>query len=85
MTDYRAITPVNAGKLTKIREYARSDEIIKRFAEVMGDQNAMSFVSSVLLAVADNPTLQECTPQSIMTAAMRAATLRLSCDPAIKQ
>lgn len=85
MTENRAIQPINATKLAKIKDYARSSEIVERFSEVLGNQNAKAFVSSVILAVAENTALQECSPQSIMTAAMRAANLRLSCDPSIKQ
>lgn len=85
MTENRAIQPINSTKLAHFKDYARSAEIIQRFTEVLGNQNAMAFVSSVILAVAENTSLQECTPQSIMTAAMRAANLRLSCDPSIKQ
>jgi len=67
--------------------YLRQDEIKARFTEVLGnDRNAGAYIASVLLAVANGPqALQECTPASIYSAALRAATLRLSVDPAIGQ
>jgi len=68
-------------KLTTIRNYFRSEQIIKRFEEAIGKREALPFISSVLLAVSSNEKLMECTPQSIAQAAMRAATLRLTCDP----
>lgn len=71
--------------LAVISNYMRSDLVKERFVETLGDHNAMPFISSVLLAVANNQTLQECDPKSIYSAALRAATLRLSCDPATKQ
>lgn len=43
------------------------------------------YLRSVMLAVEEKPTLQQCTPQSIIIAALRAATLRLTVDPAVKQ
>lgn len=66
-----------------IKKYGHSPEIFGRFAEVLGQYNAAAYISSVLLAVNMNESLQKCTPQSIFSQAMRAATLRLSCDPGI--
>lgn len=74
-----------SNQLAVIKNYARSPEIMERFAEVLGNYNAPAYISSVMLAVANNNKLQECTPQSIITSAMRAATLRLSCDPSTGQ
>ena len=67
----------------KIAVYMRSEPVIERFAEMVGNNNAMHYIGSVLLAVANSNALQECTPQSIYTAAMQAAVLHLSCDPNI--
>lgn len=72
-------------KLAVIRNYMRKDEIMARFAEVLGNYGASAYVSSVMLAVGNSRDLQECSMTSIATSAMRAATLRLSCDPAIGQ
>jgi recombination protein RecT len=71
--------------LATVSEYMRSDLVRERFAETIGSQNAGPFITSVLLAVANSPTLQECDMRSIYGAALRAATLRLSCDPGTKQ
>lgn len=69
-----------------LSKYARSAEIMERFRDVIGSaRDANAYVSSVLIAVANNNTLQECTPQSIISSALRAASLRLSCDPATGQ
>ena len=71
---------------TSIAVYAKSPEILARFTEVIGStREANAYISSVLIAVALNDSLQKCTPQSIISSAMRAATMRLSCDPSIKQ
>lgn len=67
----------------KIVNYMRSQSVIEKFSEMVGNNNAMHYIGSVLLAVANNPALQECTPQSIYTTAMQAAVLNLSCDPNI--
>lgn len=68
-----------------IREYMRQDEIVTRFAEILGDYQASAYISSVLIAVAQSDNLQACTFQSIVSSALRAATLKLSCDPATGQ
>lgn len=67
--------------------YMRKDEIKARFSEVLGDnRNAGAYIASVLLAVANGPqALQECSPASVYSAALRAATLRLSVDPSTGQ
>ena len=71
-----------ANKLAVIKGYMRSAEIIRRFEEAIGKREAMPFISSVMLAVSSNQDLIECNPQSIAVSAMRAATMRLTCDPA---
>ena len=64
----------------------KSDAVIERFADVTGSkQDAHVFIASVLLAVKDNNALESCTSTSVIKSALRAATLRVSVDPALKQ
>jgi recombination protein RecT len=65
--------------------YMRTEKMIERFGQVTGERHALSYISSVLLLVRNTPALQECTPDSIVTSALRAASLKLSVDPAFKQ
>jgi len=65
-----------------LREYMRSPEITTRFAEIVGKSNANSYISSVLIAVSGNEDLQKCEVISIVSSALRSATLQLSVDPA---
>ena len=70
----------------KTKMILRSSESLSRFAEVIGsERGAQAYISSVLIACAQSDQLQECTTQSIITSAMRAATLKLSVDPALGQ
>lgn len=69
----------------KLKNYMRSDDITQRFAEVVGNNNAAAFISSVLIAVSSSDKLQACSIRSIVASALRAATLRLSCDPGLGQ
>ena len=71
---------------SEIVEYMRSDIVRERFADALGaERNAAPYITSVLLAVANSDKLQECSYQSIYTSALRAATLRLSCDQSTGQ
>ena len=70
---------------TSLRSVMRSDEIVTRFADVVGDQNARGYISSVLIAVAQNDQLKACDQNSVIGSALRAATMRLSVDPSTGQ
>jgi recombination protein RecT len=71
--------------LTRITNYMESAVVKARFAQIMGERGASNYIASVLIAVADSWALQKCTPISIYTNALRAATLRLSVDPGVGQ
>jgi len=71
--------------LIAIKNYGRSPEIMQRFEEVLGAPGASGYIASVIIATGANQALQNCTPQSIFSSALRAATLRLSCDPSTGQ
>lgn len=69
-----------------VSDYMRAPEIIQSFAEVLGNDNqANSYIQSVLILVASDEKLMACTPRSIYKSAMRAASLGLSCDISLKQ
>ena len=74
-----------ADRYLEIKKYAKSDQVIQTFADVVGPDNANSYVLSVVTAVSANEQLKQCDPQSIIRSAIRAATLGLSCDPDIGQ
>ena len=71
-------------KALTVSEYMRQPQQMERFIELLG-KDAQPFVQSVLITVAGDDKLRECTPQSIFKSALRAATLELSCDPSTKQ
>jgi len=71
--------------LVAIKNYGRSPEIMQRFEEVLGAPGASGYVASVIIAASANSALQNCEPKSIFSSALRAATLRLSCDPSTGQ
>jgi recombination protein RecT len=71
--------------LDRIRQYAEMEEVKKRFINLLGDRDGRAYVEAVVIAVANSDALQKCTPKSIMVSAMRAASLKLSVDPILKQ
>jgi len=66
--------------MARVKNYMLSPEVKERFTEMMGS-NGIYYLNQVLILVANNEDLQRCEPKSILIAAMRAASLRLSVDP----
>lgn len=68
-----------------ITTYMQNDIVKAHFIEMMGNRDAAAYISSVLIAVNSSDKLMECTPKSVYTCAVRAATLRLQVDPGLGQ
>jgi len=66
----------------EIVNYGRSQEVMETFSRLVG-RNAPHYIQSAIIAVQANDRLMQCTPRSIFRSALRAATLRLTCDPAL--
>jgi recombination protein RecT len=70
----------------RIKNLAHNQQVINSFAVVIGSKTAaQSYIASALLAVNSNDALMECDPASVWSTVLRAATLQLSCDPALGQ
>ena len=76
----KAIT--NYDNYLKIKAYGQSPEVMQTFSLLLG-RSAPHYVQSAIMAVQADDRLLQCTPRSIFSSALRAATLRLSCDPTI--
>jgi recombination protein RecT len=86
MTDQQRTNAIQVTNYDKIKAMSRNQSTIMRFTEMMGSKsNAMAYISSAMLAVANSDQLMECSPASVFNSIMRAAALRLSCDPALRQ
>jgi len=68
-----------------LRTLMRRDDVKQRFIEILGKNEGSAYISSVLIAVAGNERLQQCSANSIIGSALRAATLKLSVDPSTGQ
>lgn len=61
--------------------YLTQDAVNAQIAKVVGGKNSARFISSVISAVQTNPQLQECTNQSILSAALQGEALNLPPSP----
>lgn len=65
--------------------YLTQDAVKNQINEVVGGKNGQRFISAVVSAVNNNPMLQECTNQSILSAALLGEALKLSPSPQLGQ
>ncbi|MFT8878888.1 MAG: recombinase RecT [Oenococcus sp.] len=65
---------------TEIKKFLNAPVTKEKFAEVLGN-HAQGYINSVLNVVSNSSLLEKAEPNSILSAAMKAATLNLSIDP----
>ena len=65
--------------------YLNSDAVKNQINSVVGGKNGPRFISSIISAVNVNPALQECSHQSILSAALLGEALKLSPSPQLGQ
>ena len=68
-----------------ITAYLTNDAVKNQINNVIGGKDGTKFISAVVSAVNNNPALQECTNQSILSAALLGESLRLSPSPQLGQ
>ena len=61
--------------------YLTQDAVKQQINNLVGGKNGTRFITSIVSAVQTNPALQECTNQSILSAALLGETLNLSPSP----
>lgn len=69
----------------ELSAYLTQDAVKNRINSVVGGKNGTRFISSVVSAVNNNPALQECTNQSILSAALLGESLNLTPSPQLGQ
>jgi recombination protein RecT len=70
---------------TGLTAYLTNDAVKNQINKVIGGKRGPRFISSVVSAVQANPTLQECTSPSIVSAALLGESLNLSPSPQLGQ
>ena len=68
----------------QIKLYLSDESVKERFAEMLGKRGG-AFTNSIINVVRGSSSLQNCSPASVMSAAVVAATLNLPIDPALGQ
>lgn len=68
-----------------IGSYLTGDAVKQRINQVIGGKDGQRFISAVVSAVQTNSGLQECTNQSILSAALLGESLKLSPSPQLGQ
>lgn len=68
-----------------ITAYLTNDAVKQQINNVIGGKDGTKFISAVVSAVNNNPSLQECTNQSILAAALLGESLKLSPSPQLGQ
>lgn len=61
--------------------YLTQDAVKNQINSVIGGRDGQKFIASIVSAVNTNPTLSECTNQSILSAALLGESLKLSPSP----
>lgn len=75
----------NRNKKASFSVYLTGDAVKNHINKVIGGKNGPRFISSIISAVNTNPSLQECSHQSILSAALLGETLKLSPSPQLGQ
>lgn len=65
--------------------YLTQDAVKDQITKVVGGKDGQRFISSIISAVQANPQLQECSNQSILSAALLGESLKLSPSPQLGQ
>jgi recombination protein RecT len=81
-TNNLVLSPPERSELAVILD---NTSIKARFIDALGHRGAGMFISGLLTAVKNNPVLKECTPMSVVTAAMGCAALDLVLEPSLGQ
>lgn len=68
-----------------ISAFLTRDAVKNQINSVVGGKDGQKFISAIVSAVNNNPALQECTNQSILSAALLGQSLNLSPSPQLGQ
>lgn len=74
-----------SGQRLGMAAYLTNDAVKNQINSIVGGKNGTRFISSIISAVQTNPALQECTNQSILSAALLGESLKLSPSPQLGQ
>lgn len=76
-----SLTKAKSNQKLGITAYLTNDAVKNQINNVIGGKDGQKFISAIVSAVNTNPALQECTNQSILSAALLGESLKLSPSP----
>lgn len=79
-----SLTPKKPQRLG-LTAYLTKDAVKDQINKVVGGKDGQRFISAIVSATNTNPALQECTNQSILSAALLGESLKLSPSPQLGQ
>ena len=85
MAVQNSLQKANGNQRLGITAYLTNDAVKNQINNVIGGKDGTKFISAVVSAVNNNPALQECTNQSILSAALLGQSLNLSPSPQLGQ
>lgn len=74
-----------APKKQTFSAYISQEAIKNQINNIVGGKNGQRFITSIISAVSNNPTLAECTHTTILSAALQGEALNLSPSPQLGQ
>jgi len=84
MSETQEIQKRSTGPVALIKRYLSDEQVRRRLEETLGKRGP-AFANSIINVVRNSRQLQKCTPASVMSAAMIAATMNLPIDPVLGQ
>lgn len=85
MAVQNSLTKAKSNQRLGITAYLTNDAVKNQINNVIGGKDGQKFISAIVSAVNTNPALQECTNQSILSAALLGESLKLSPSPQLGQ
>ncbi len=85
MAVQNSLTKSKSNQRLGITAYLTNDAVKNQINSIIGGKDGQRFISAIVSAVNNNPTLQECTNQSILSGALLGESLKLSPSPQLGQ
>ena len=85
MADQNSLVKTKSNSRLGLSAYLTQDAVKNQINKVIGGKDGQRFISAIVSATTTNPALQECTNQSILSAALLGESLKLSPSPQLGQ
>jgi recombination protein RecT len=76
-----SLTTTASNRRLGLTAYLTNDAVKDQISKVVGGKDGQRFISAIVSATTTNPTLQDCSNQSILSAALLGESLKLSPSP----